>query len=367
MAPTDDELTRHLHAMLGPDATFREGQREAIEAVIEDGAPRARGPADGLGQEPRLLDRDARPARPRPRADADHQPAARADAQPDRDGRAGSGLRAATINSGNVDEWEAVHQGLAADAIDVLLISPERLANERFTTDVLPDDPGLDRPVRRRRGALHLRLGPRLPARLPADRPHPQAPRPAACRSSPRRRRPTTAWWPTSPTSSAQAPRSSAGRSRGTPWTRRDRARRTRPNASPGSPSSIPQMPGSGIVYCLTVADTQRVATYLRAQGIDARAYNADLTTRGARGPRGRARRQRDQGARRDGRARDGLRQARSRLRRPLPAARARPSPTTSRSGAPVARSSTRTASSCPAARTTTSPSSSSTPRSRRP
>ena len=28
--------------------------------------------------------------------------------------------------------------GLAADAIDVLLISPERLANERFATDVLP-------------------------------------------------------------------------------------------------------------------------------------------------------------------------------------------------------------------------------------
>ena len=26
----------------------------------------------------------------------------------------------------------------------------------------------------------------------------------------------------------------------------------------------IPKMPGSGIVYCLTVADTQRVATFLR-------------------------------------------------------------------------------------------------------
>ena len=38
-------------------------------------------------------------------------------------------------------------------------------------------------------------------------------------------------------------------------------------------------MPGSGIVYCLTVADTQRVATFLRSRGIDARAYNADLST----------------------------------------------------------------------------------------
>ena len=41
----------------------------------------------------------------------------------------------------------------------------------------------------------------------------------------------------------------------------------------------LPQLPGSGIVYCLTVADTQRVATFLRPQGIDARAYNAALST----------------------------------------------------------------------------------------
>ena len=38
-------------------------------------------------------------------------------------------------------------------------------------------------------------------------------------------------------------------------------------------------MPGSGIVYCLTVADSQRVATFLRSQGIDARPYNASLST----------------------------------------------------------------------------------------
>jgi ATP-dependent DNA helicase RecQ len=36
-------------------------------------------------------------------------------------------------------------------------------------------------------------------------------------------------------------------------------------------------MPGSGIVYCLTVADTQRVAGWLVGQGIDARPYNADI------------------------------------------------------------------------------------------
>ena len=60
------------------------------------------------------------------------------------------GLRAATINSGNRDEWDAVQAGLAADAIDVLLISPERLANERFTQRRAAAHPGLDRPVRGR-------------------------------------------------------------------------------------------------------------------------------------------------------------------------------------------------------------------------
>lgn len=47
------------------------------------------------------------------------------------------GVRAATINSDNRDEWEAVTTRLARDEIDVLLISPERLANENFGRQVL--------------------------------------------------------------------------------------------------------------------------------------------------------------------------------------------------------------------------------------
>jgi len=38
----------------------------------------------------------------------------------------------------------------------------------------------------------------------------------------------------------------------------------------------IPPVPGTGIVYCLTVAQTDLVASYLRACGIDARAYSSD-------------------------------------------------------------------------------------------
>ncbi len=48
------------------------------------------------------------------------------------------GLRAHTINSTNRDEWDNVRDLLAADAIDLLLISPERLNNPRFREEMLP-------------------------------------------------------------------------------------------------------------------------------------------------------------------------------------------------------------------------------------
>ena len=47
------------------------------------------------------------------------------------------GVRAATINSDNVDDWAQVEAGLVRGEVDILLISPERLANERFRTQVL--------------------------------------------------------------------------------------------------------------------------------------------------------------------------------------------------------------------------------------
>ncbi len=48
------------------------------------------------------------------------------------------GLRAHTINSTNRDEWDSVREELAANTIDLLLISPERLNNPRFRDDMLP-------------------------------------------------------------------------------------------------------------------------------------------------------------------------------------------------------------------------------------
>lgn len=43
-----------------------------------------------------------------------------------------AGLRAATINSTNIEEWDPIFAALDLDDIDVLLVSPERLGNPRF-------------------------------------------------------------------------------------------------------------------------------------------------------------------------------------------------------------------------------------------
>ena len=47
------------------------------------------------------------------------------------------GVRARTINSENQDEWKEVEREILANKVDILLISPERLANERFRMEVL--------------------------------------------------------------------------------------------------------------------------------------------------------------------------------------------------------------------------------------
>jgi ATP-dependent DNA helicase RecQ len=49
------------------------------------------------------------------------------------------GVRAATINSDNQSDWAEVEAKLGRDEIDILLISPERLANERFRAQILAD------------------------------------------------------------------------------------------------------------------------------------------------------------------------------------------------------------------------------------
>jgi len=47
------------------------------------------------------------------------------------------GIRALTINSTNTHDWPEYHRAIRAGEVDALLISPERLANDAFVQDVL--------------------------------------------------------------------------------------------------------------------------------------------------------------------------------------------------------------------------------------
>ncbi|MEU5335393.1 RecQ family ATP-dependent DNA helicase [Streptomyces asoensis] len=49
-----------------------------------------------------------------------------------------AGIHARTINSSNTEEWDTVQAEIAAGEVDVLLVSPERLNNPDFRDEVLP-------------------------------------------------------------------------------------------------------------------------------------------------------------------------------------------------------------------------------------
>ncbi len=49
-----------------------------------------------------------------------------------------AGIRAHTINSANIEEWQQTYTAISAGEVDVLLVSPERLNNPEFRDQVLP-------------------------------------------------------------------------------------------------------------------------------------------------------------------------------------------------------------------------------------
>ena len=184
------------------------------------------------------------------------------------------GVNATTINSANASEWEKVEQRIGADDVDILLISPERLANERFLNEVLSriaghvsllvideahciSDWGHDfRP--------HYRLIERIAANLPANL----------------RLLATTA------TANDRVMADlSATLGPGLTTLRGELARPSLALQTIRLPSQaerlawladeLPGMPGSGIVYTLTHRDTYRVAEWLTSRGIKVAAYTA--------------------------------------------------------------------------------------------
>ena len=184
------------------------------------------------------------------------------------------GVRAATINSTNPNDWRSVARQVVDGSVDILLISPERLANEEFRREVLtPVAPTLSLLVIDEAHCIsdwghdfrpHYRLIERTATTLPPNA----------------RLLATTA---TANDRVMQDLRSILGRdlhvSRGglarpslTLQTIRlpDQASRLAWLAD-----TVPRLPGSGIIYTLTVADADMVNRFLVSKGIRTFAYHA--------------------------------------------------------------------------------------------
>lgn len=130
-ALADHHLDQVIAAMAGPDATPRDDQRAAVRALVADRNRVLVVQATGWGKSAVYW-----AATSALRADGSGPTfvisplLALMRDQIDAAGRAG--LKAATINSANVDDWDATLEALGRDELDVLLISPERLANPKF-------------------------------------------------------------------------------------------------------------------------------------------------------------------------------------------------------------------------------------------
>jgi ATP-dependent DNA helicase RecQ len=191
-----------------------------------------------------------------------------------------AGLRAATINSTNIDEWSGVLDDLRSGRLDVLLISPERLSNPGFAAQ-LPallsecgllvideahcvSDWGFDfRPDYQRLTRTLLQLAPDTPVLA------------------------TTA------TANQRVTLDVAAQLGAETVTLRGSLARAslRLAVVPGLSTlegyawvaeALRTLPGSGIVYVLTVAETERLTAFLVDQGLDVAAYSGQSDNREA-------------------------------------------------------------------------------------
>ncbi len=187
------------------------------------------------------------------------------------------GVVAQTINSTNANEWQEIQSLLLSNQIDVLLISPERLANDKFRGNVLSNlannlglfvvdeahcisDWGHDfRPDYRR----IVRVLQAIPSNVPILA--------------------TTA---TANDRVVNDIKSQLGNNiilqRGA-LVRKSLKLQNINMPSPAArmawlAQTIPSLPGSGIVYTLTQRDAERVTEWLKINGIAAKAYHADIS-----------------------------------------------------------------------------------------
>jgi ATP-dependent DNA helicase RecQ len=133
----DARATELLRELAGPDATFREHQLEAIRDLVDERARVLCVQRTGWGKSAvyfiataLLRERAAGPTlivSPLLALMRNQIAAAQR-----------LGIRAHTVNSTNRDAWSEISSLLDADAVDLLLISPERLNNPQFRAQMLP-------------------------------------------------------------------------------------------------------------------------------------------------------------------------------------------------------------------------------------
>ena len=192
-----------------------------------------------------------------------------------------AGIRAVTINSTNIDQWQPIQDQIQAGEVDVLLVSPERLNNPGFRDEVLPrlaatcgllvvdeahciSDWGHDfRPDYRRLRTLLAELPSGIPVLATTATANARVTDDVAEQLGVH----------ADGTSDAQVLVQ-----RGT----LDRESLRLGVVDLKAPQQrlawladhLAEQPGSGIVYCLTVAATQEVAGYLRDRGLEVAAYS---------------------------------------------------------------------------------------------
>ena len=269
-----DRAAELLVRLAGPDAVLRDDQLAAIEALVADRARVLVVQRTGWGKSAvywiatRLLrDAGAGPTlvvSPLLALMRDQVAAATR-----------MGIVARTINSTNVDAWREIEDELAAGAVDVLLISPERLNNPSFRTTVLPrlsaavgmlvideahciSDWGHDfRPDYRRLSTVIASLGPGVPVLATTATANARVTADVAAQIGDRTR-----------TLRGTLDRESLRLSVVTLPTTAERLAWLAAELEVSS--------GSGIVYCLTVAEVERVAGFLASQGLAVAAYSGD-------------------------------------------------------------------------------------------
>jgi ATP-dependent DNA helicase RecQ len=136
-SPLRAEAERCLQALAGPDAQLREDQWTAIRALVEDRVRALVVQRTGWGKSAVYFTATAL-LRARGAGPSVIISPLLALMRNQIEAASRAGIHARTVNSGNADEWEEVYAEVAAGRVDVLLVSPERLNNPGFRDQVLP-------------------------------------------------------------------------------------------------------------------------------------------------------------------------------------------------------------------------------------